>query len=258
MFDLKGKVIWIVGASGYLGEAVCRHFAKMEASLVLSDMNEARLQELTDGLRNEGHQAISYPLHIGDEQAVIRCGESIMESQGKLDVMINLACFSTGKPMETMTANDFNKGVQINLTGAFLIGREAARHMKPAGSGSIIQFSSMYGIVSPDPGLYPPTQPINPIDYGTSKAGVLQLVRYQAMQLAPYNVRVNAIVPGTFPNPTTAGKDKAFIDNLTRRVPMKRVGTPKDILGPVTFLASEASRYMTGTSLIVDGGWTIS
>ena len=124
------------------------------------------------------------------------------------------------------------------------------------GHGSIVHFSSMYGVVSPDPRMYPATQAVNPIDYGVAKAGILQLVRYQAVQLAPTGVRVNAIVPGPFPIPSTQGQDSEFMQRLRAKVPMGRVGNPKEIVGAVVFLVSDAASYVTGTQIVVDGGWT--
>jgi NAD(P)-dependent dehydrogenase (short-subunit alcohol dehydrogenase family) len=114
----------------------------------------------------------------------------------------------------------------------------------------------MYGLVSPDPRMYPPTQRMNPIDYGVAKAGILQLVRYQAVVLAPQRVRVNAIAPGPFPMPDTHGTDDQFMSRLCGKVPLGRVGKPDEITGPVVFLASDASSFVTGTNIVVDGGWT--
>jgi len=144
----------------------------------------------------------------------------------------------------------------ISLTGAFVASREVGKVMSRQGSGSIIQFSSMYGKVSPDPNMYPENQPINPLAYGVAKAGILQMVRYQAVQLAERGVRVNAIVPGPFPIPDKHGVNPVFMARLTAKVPMKRVGAPHEIVGPVVFLASDAASYITGAEIVVDGGWT--
>jgi len=166
-------------------------------------------------------------------------------------------CFRyTKTPWEQMTTAEWEYGMRVSLTGAFLIGREAARVMQPAGRGSIVHFSSMYGVVAPDPRIYPPPMVPNPIDYGVAKAGVLQLVRYQAVMLAPHGVRVNAIVPGPFPYPWSQQKDDDFMTRLKAKVPMGRFGDAEEIAGAVVFLCSDAASYVTGTHIVIDGGWT--
>jgi NAD(P)-dependent dehydrogenase (short-subunit alcohol dehydrogenase family) len=171
-------------------------------------------------------------------------------------VLVNMTYFYTKKAWDEMPAEDFDAGLRVTLTGAFVATREVGKVMREQKLGSIIHFSSMYGVVSPDPRMYPASQAVNPIDYGVAKAGILQLVRYQAVQLAPLGVRVNAIVPGPFPIPSTQGQDSEFMQRLKSKVPMGRVGNPPEIAGAVVFLASDAASYVTGTQIVVDGGWT--
>ncbi len=170
--------------------------------------------------------------------------------------MVNMTFFYTKAQLEDMTAAQWEKGMHVSLTGAFVATREAGRVMKAQKKGSIVHFSSMYGMVSPDPRMYPPTQTPNPVDYGVAKAGVLQLVRYQAVFMAPHGVRVNAIVPGPFPNPDSQGADPDFMKLLLGKSPMGRTGLPEEIAGAVVFLCSDAASYVTGTRIVVDGGWT--
>ena len=114
----------------------------------------------------------------------------------------------------------------------------------------------MYGKVSPDPRMYAPNINVNPIDYGVAKAGILQMVRYQAVMWAPYGVRVNSVVPGPFPNLSNYNNSPEFIKKQIDKVPMGRVGRPEEIVGAVIFLASDAASFVTGTEIVVDGGWT--
>ncbi len=125
-----------------------------------------------------------------------------------------------------------------------------------AGSGSMVFFGSMYGVVSPDPRIYHEPMTPNPIEYGVAKAGVIQMARYLAVHWAPRGIRVNAIVPGAFPNPATQEKEPDFISRLAARAPLGRIGTPEEIAAAVAYLASDDASFVTGTTLVVDGGWT--
>lgn len=166
---------------------------------------------------------------------------------------MNFAHHASGAGFDELTAAQWQEGLRVSLVGAFLVGRAAARHMQAG--GSIVQLGSMYGIVSPDPADYPDGMPVNPPDYGAAKAGVLQLVRSQAVQLGPRGIRVNAVVPGPFPGPA-ARADAEFMRRLAARVPLGRIGEPDEVAGAVVFLCSSASSFVTGSSLVVDGGWT--
>jgi NAD(P)-dependent dehydrogenase (short-subunit alcohol dehydrogenase family) len=255
-FDLSGKVAWVLGGAGLLGTEVCRALAEHGAQVIVSDVREDLASALVAELRGSDLAVDAFPVDIGNETAVIDATADICARYGQLDVMVNMTYFYTKKPWDELTAADFNAGMQVSLTGAFVVTREAGKVMRHQGNGSIIHFSSMYGVVSPDPRMYPETQAANPIDYGMAKAGILQMVRYQAVQLARSGVRVNAIVPGPFPIPSTQGQDTEFMQRLQAKVPMGRVGHPKEIAGAVIFLASDAASYVTGTQITVDGGWT--
>lgn len=255
-FDLHGKTAWVPGGAGLLGKAVCRALAEHGARVVIGDIRgeaavSAAAELVKDGLLAEGQA-----LDIGDESAVVNAVDAITNAHGRLDILVNMTYFYTKARMEDMTASQWEAGMRVSLTGAFLATREAGRVMADQGGGSIVHFSSMYGMVSPDPRMYPPSQSPNPIDYGVAKAGILQLVRYQGVFLAPRGVRVNAIVPGPFPNPDAQGADPDFMALLKGKCPTGRVGLPEEIAGAVVFLCSDAASYVTGTKIVVDGGWT--
>ncbi len=255
-FDLRGKIAWVIGGAGYLGSAVSRALAEHGAIVVISDIREAVAREQAEALRREGHTADAAATDIGDEASLRQTHDHILDTHGRIDIGVNLTFFYTGASMDEISVEQWEQGMRVSLTGAFLAGRVIGQTMARQGGGSLIQFSSMYGLVSPDPRMYEPDHNVNPMDYGVAKAGVLQMVRYQAVQLAHKGVRVNAIVPGAFPHPTSQGADEAFVAKLAAKAPMGRIGQPDEIAGAAVFLASDASSYVTGTQIVVDGGWT--
>jgi gluconate 5-dehydrogenase len=256
-FSLDGKRALVAGGGGYLAEPICRALAEHGATVIIADINEDIAVKRSDELKKDGLESEALALDISDEAAVKEVCEQTVSKYGSLDIAVNTTCYSTGKPMEQMSLDDWCKGMRVSLDGAFAFSREAGRLMGEKGKGSIIQFSSMYGKLSPDPSIYGPKYNVNPVDYGVAKAGILQMVRYQAVMLGRKGVRVNSIIPGPFPNPAGQGADKEFVDKLSKKVPLGRVGKAKEIAGAVVFLASDASSFITGTEIVIDGGWTI-
>lgn len=255
-FDLTGKTAWVPGGAGLLGARVSRALAEHGAHVIIADIRAEAAEAAASALARDGLSAEGCALDIGDEAGVTAAVDGIVSARGRLDILVNLTYFYTQARLETMTAAQWEAGMRVSLTGAFLATREAGRAMQSGGGGSIVHFSSMYGLVSPDPRMYPPSQTPNPVDYGVAKAGLLQLVRYQAVFLAPHGVRVNAVVPGPFPNPDAQGADPDFMALLQAKCPTGRVGRPEEIAGAVVFLCSDAASYVTGTKIVVDGGWT--
>lgn len=256
LFDLAGRTACVVGGGGYLGGPVCEALARHGAHVVVADGRMEAATATARRLDAAGLSAEAAALDIADEAAVAALVDQIVRQRGHLDVAVNATAFSTGKPMEEMTLSDWQSGTRVTLGGAFVLGREAGRVMVPQGRGSIIQFGSMYGLVSPDFRVYGDRFAHNPPDYEAAKAGILQLVRYQAVKWARHGVRVNAVVPGPFPNPSGMGGDRDFVARLADRVPMGRVGRAEEMAGAVLFLAADASSFVSGTSIVVDGGWT--
>jgi NAD(P)-dependent dehydrogenase (short-subunit alcohol dehydrogenase family) len=156
--------------------------------------------------------------------------------------------------VEEVTGPDLDRTLHVNLTGCFLLAREAAAAMTEG--GSIVLFGSMYGMIAPDPGIYEPPMNPNPVEYGIAKAGVIQMGKYLAVHWAGRRIRVNTVIPGSIPNPRTQEQDPAFIRRLAAKAPLGRVGTPDEIAGAVVYLASDEASFVTGTTLVVDGGWT--
>lgn len=253
-FDLTGTVTWVTGGAGLLGSEVCRALAEHGTHVVVSDARLEAAQRVRDELGAAGLSAEAVQLDVGDAAAVDAQADDIVAWHGRLDACVNLVAGGSGESYDDLTPEGFATGLRISAAGAFFVGRAAARVL-PDG-GRIVQFGSMYGLISPDPRNYPEGLQVNPVDYGMAKAGIGALVRYEAVRLGPRGIRVNAVVPGPFPNPDGQGGHAEFVERLSSRVPLGRVGLAPEIAGAVVFLCSPAASFVTGTQLVVDGGWT--
>ncbi len=226
------------------------------AGLILNGRNHDRLAEQQRQLRAEGFDAEVACFDIRDTDALT----SYLSGVERLDILINNAY--TGRPgsLESAGDEDFATAFSSGVTAAFNATRAALPALKLAadatGHAAVINISSMYGHTSPDPGLYGSSGLNSPPYYGPAKAGLLQLTRYLACHLAEDRIRVNAISPGPFPTLQIQQDRPDFIDRLAAKTPMGRIGRAEEIAGPVLFLASDASTYVTGANLCVDGGWT--
>lgn len=256
-FDLTGTVAWVAGGAGHLGGESVRALADHGAHVVIADRTVDRAQALAEELNQAGRSASAMALDVSDTAAIEAQADQIRATHGRLDCAVYLPSYNTGLDYEDLHADALRDAFDIHLTGPLVFSRAAARHMTEAGHGGrIILFSSMYGMVSPQPRNYPDGVPVNPVDYGMSKAAVLQLVRWQAVKFAPDNILVNAVVPGPFPKPHGQGAIDDFMERLHQGVPLGRIGRGEEIAGAVAYLASPASSFVTGTHLVVDGGWT--
>lgn len=258
MFDLKGRVAIVTGGAGYLGTAISEVLAQYGASLVIASRNIEKCKEVSLALADKyGIWARGMELDTSSEASVTRCMMAVQSERGSIDILVNNA--SSGKPsigIETVSESDWLKGIDGTINGVFRCTKAVVPHMRKNKRGVIINISSMYGIVSPDYRIYGDSGYNNPPDYGAGKAAIIQFTKYSACHLASDGIRVNAISPGPFPS-AEVQNNKAFIMNLENRLPLKRIGKPDDLKGAVVFLASDASSYVTGQNIIVDGGWTV-
>jgi NAD(P)-dependent dehydrogenase (short-subunit alcohol dehydrogenase family) len=253
-FDLQGRRLWIIGGAGYLGQSVVRLLARLGADVLCADLPGKAESLVTTA--NLGSKVQAANFDITDTSGAPSWIAEQVAAYGAPHGVAVLTYASTAKKLEDLTAGDFDSVNHGNLTSTFVFARGIATQMAGAGGGSIALFSSMYGTVSPDPGIYEPPMNTNPIEYGVNKAGIQQMARYLAVHFGKQNVRCNAISPGPFPNPAIQQGNPAFIDRLANKVPLGRVGQADEIAGSVAFLLSDASTFVTGINLPVDGGWT--
>jgi len=254
-FSLDGKIAVVTGGYGHLGKSICKALSEANATVICCGRNIDKYQE---SFGKQGKSNISFvELDVSSSFSIKRAFESIQKEYKKINILINNAFYSEGTSPEKMTDKEWNNGIEGTLNSVFKGIREIIPFMKKAKEGNIINIASMYGIVSPDFRVYDSNPEfLNPPNYGTAKAGVIQLTRYYAVYLAKYNIRVNCISPGAFPS-LKVQKNESFIDKLSKKIPMGRIGEPNELKGAIIFLASEASSYITGQNIVIDGGWTI-
>ena len=257
MFDFRNKGVLVAGGAGYLLTPGCLGFVQHGADVVIADINEDAVEKRVAELRQAmpGSKVEGTVLDVGDESSIKNAVRYAVAKMGKLDVLVNAAYLSIGDLVEELSAADLNRALHVNVTGSFLLAREASAQMKAG--GSIVFFSSMYGEIAPDPRNYPEHIKPNPMEYGVSKAALEQMVRYLAVYWAPRGIRVNGVAPGAFPHPQQQAESPAWMELLASRAPLGRVGRQDEVAGAVLYLASDDASYVTGHILNVDGGWTI-
>lgn len=260
LFRLDGRVALLSGAAGHLGSSMARALACAGAHVVLNGRKRGSLEELHADLKARGWQVSVACFDVTDESAVREQISNIGHEHGRLDIVVNNA--SAGRPgtLENSTMADFEQLYRVNVMASFSIIQAALELLKESAKltagASVVNIASMYGSTSPDPSIYGASGANNPPYYGAAKAAMIQLTRYMACHLAPDKIRVNCISPGPFPALQYLQKDPEFQDKLNSKVPMKRTGEPNELVGPLLFLVSDASSFVTGINLPVDGGWT--
>ncbi len=257
---LSGRKVFITGATGHIGRAATDVLVELGAHVAVSDRDAKvcakRVEELNSRTRGSG--AIAAVCDLSNERKLRQAVDRATAQMKGLDVLVHCAAYMGSTrisgwavPFEKQTVAAWDKALRVNLTAAFVMAQQAHQALAVSGHGSVILISSIYGVVGPDFTLYANTPMANPLGYGASKGGVLQLMRYLSTLLAP-RVRVNAISPGGI----LRGQPHAFQERYVQRTPLKRMGHEEDLKGAVAYLASDLSQYVTGHNLMVDGGWT--
>ena len=246
-FRVYGKVAIVTGANQGLGKGIALALTKAGSDVVLVDCNDENLNDLSEEIKALDKNALIQKTDITKEDQVIAMVQATLETFGKIDILINNAGIAYRIPATETTLEQWHQTIDVNLTGSFLCGREVGKAMIREKKGKIINIASINCTVA---------RP-NLSAYGASKSGVMQLTRCWALEWAPYNINVNAVAPSFVKTEMTAAllQDEKVRNQLISRIPLGRIGTVEDITAAVLFLASEASNYITGHTLFVDGGW---
>ena len=256
--DLSDREALVTGASGYLGREICLALGRAGAHVLVNTRTAVRCADLLAELKDIGLSASAAPFDITDEAAVADFAASRAEKP--LHILVNNAYAGGGGTIETAPPDAFRTALEIGLVGPHNLFTNLLPQLRMgrngAGDASVINIASMYGLVSPDLRNYKTADSSNPPFYGAAKSAIIQYTRYAACEFGQEGIRVNAIAPGPFPAPEVQQSAPEFIQALAARVPLGRIGRAPEIGGPVTFLASSAASYVTGTVLQVDGGWT--
>jgi NAD(P)-dependent dehydrogenase (short-subunit alcohol dehydrogenase family) len=252
LFRLDGRVAFVSAARGHLGHAMVRALASAGAHVIINGRDDAKLAQFEKELQGENFSVSRAAFDVTDIKAL----SAFLGGLKRLDILVNNAVAMQVKEFSALAPADFAATYESAVTVAFEAVRAALPALRAAVAGakdaSVINVSSMYGTVAPDARLYDTREGQSPFHYGPAKAALLQLTRHLAAELGPQGIRVNAMAPGPFP----AKAEEGLAARLASRTMLGRLGDPKEIAGPLLFLASPASSYVTGATLNIDGGWT--
>ena len=243
-FLLKNKVAVVTGGTGLIGKSVVIGLAQAGATVYNADILEGRASDVE-----------WIYMDITDIDSIKSCIDTIISKEKKIDIWINCAFPKTddwATKFEDIKYESWKKNVDIHMNGYFLCCQQIAEHMKTHKGGVIINFGSIYGIVGPDFSVYEGTDITMPGAYSVIKGGIVTFTKYLATYYAKYGIRVNCICPGGIYD----NQPESFVKKYSKRTPLRRMGEPEEMVCPVIFLASDASSYITGHILMVDGGWT--
>lgn len=247
---LQNKVALVTGGSMGIGQAVAERFSQEGAKVVISGRGKAALKETEEKIKNAQGDVFTVEVDVRHKRQVDRMVERVLNKWGRIDILVNNAGICSPAPFLDMTEEDWNRHIEINLTGTFLTSQCVAQNMvKYHVQGSIINMSSVNGLAAE----------ADQAHYNASKGGINLLTMSMALDLATHGIRVNALCPGFIETRLTKPliNNKSAINNYVKTIPMGRVGQPEDIADSALFLASDESRYMTGHCLVVDGGQLI-
>lgn len=267
-FDLTGRVAVVTGGAGLLGAEFCRTLAEAGASVAVVDLNASASQATADSLTKNGYQALAIPTDITQPDSANAMVEKVLTEFGRLDVLVNSAALDPKFDPDAMKKgmapgafedyplDQWNSALNVNLTGMFLVTQACVKPMlAQKKKGSIVNICSTYGLNGPDQRIYVKEGQrvaFKPVYYTVTKAGVLGFTKYLAAYYAGTDIRVNALTPGGVFN----NHEEYFVKNYSAKTILGRMANRDEMNGALLFLASDASSYMTGNNIVVDGGWT--
>lgn len=250
-FDLTGKVAVVTGGNGGLGLGIAMGLASAGANIIIAARSVEKTAQALEDIRALGVEAHGITVDVTKEPAVQRMVTDTIDHMGRLDILVNNSGIAVRAQPQNLTAAQWDSVMDVNLRAAFIASKEAYPHLLKNGGGKIINIGSMYSLFGSDWGS----------PYAASKGGIVQLTKSLAVAWAKDNIQVNAILPGWFVTDLTRGieeGDPERHDNVSRRIPTGRWGDPSELGGAAVFLASQASNYVTGSTLSVDGGYSSS
>lgn len=249
LFSCENKVAVVTGGGGLIGREIIQGLREFGAFVYAADIDREKAADILD-------DKIKFlQLDITSEDSVNNAIAEVVRQSGRLDILVNCAYPRTkdwGAKFEDIKFDSWKENVNNHLGGHFLICRSAAEQMKKQGGGSIINLASIYGVTAPDFSIYEGTEMTMPAAYASIKSGIIALTRYIATYYGKCNVRANAVSPGGIFD----GQPASFVERYSQKTPLGRMGRPDEIVGAVMYLASDASSYVTGENIMVDGGWT--
>jgi len=247
LFSCKNKTAIVTGGCGLIGKEIVRGLSEYGAKVYVADLRDTE-SERPDVIK-------SLRLDITQTDSVQDAINNVLAENGRIDILVNCAYPRTsdwGAKLENVTFDSFRSNMENHLGGYFVMCRDTAVAMKANGGGSIINLASIYGVVAPDFSIYQGTEMTMPVAYASIKAGIIALTKYIATYFATDNIRANSISPGgVFDNQTPS-----FVQSYSRKTPMGRMARPDEVVGAVLYLASDASSFVTGQNILIDGGWT--
>jgi len=259
LFDLSNKTIVLTGGAGLLGSQYAEGLSQAGADIILADINYTECKKIAIELERKYKNSIMpIKLDLTKKKSIKNMVEKTVEEFSKIDVLINNAAFQgkTGKErqikLEELPESIWDKAISVNLTGIFLTCQEVGKIMLKQKSGTIINIASTYGIVAADQRIYGNSGQNSAVYYAATKSAILNLTRYLASYWNRTGIRVNTLSPGGVEN----NQGNSFIKNYSKKTMLGRMAHKSEYVGAMIFLASDASSYMTGSNLIVDGGWT--
>ncbi|MFC1822861.1 SDR family oxidoreductase [Thermodesulfobacteriota bacterium] len=259
LMSLEGRVAIVTGGAGYIGSAFCEALAEVGANLVVLDIEPEKCDSTATSIASKyGIETLSINIDLADEQQLSSVHERVLDRFGRIDILVNCAAVVGTSNLKGLN-NDFidqqshtwRHVIEVNLNAIFVLTQICVPSLKASGKGSIINISSIYGVVGPDMRLYRGTSMGNSAAHSVSKGGLLQFTRWLATVLAP-EIRVNAITPGG----VWRNQNKRFVKRYIDQTPLNRMAKEEDLKGAIVYLASDMSAYVTGQNILVDGGWT--